>query len=72
MPHYAEEAEYCCRAGTTGFRYDADTDSIAWHLGNSKFEGEDWPHANEVGKLRPNAWGLYDMLGSVWECCQDS
>lgn len=63
--------EYCCRAGTTGSRYDADTDSIAWHRDNSKFEGEEWPHANEVGKLRPNAWGLYDMLGSVWECCQD-
>ncbi|WP_229860999.1 formylglycine-generating enzyme family protein [Streptomyces xanthochromogenes] len=58
------EWEHACRAGTTQARY-GPLDEIAWHRGNS---GER-PH--EVGGRRPNAWGLHDMLGNVWEWCWD-
>lgn len=58
------EWEYACRAGTTEARY-GPLDDIAWHRGNSR----ERPH--EVGGRQPNAWGLYDTLGNVWEWCWD-
>ena len=58
------EWEYACRAGTTGPRY-GDLDAIAWHRGNSGGR----PHRG--GERLPNAWGLHDMLGNVWEWCWD-
>jgi formylglycine-generating enzyme required for sulfatase activity len=56
--------EYACRAGTTGPRY-GDLDAIAWWGENSG--GETHPVATKL----PNRWGLYDMLGNVWEWCAD-
>jgi sulfatase modifying factor 1 len=58
------EWEYACRAGTSAAAY-GPLDSIAWHFGNSDLR----PHP--VCEKAPNPWGFYDMLGNVWEVCQD-
>jgi formylglycine-generating enzyme required for sulfatase activity len=74
------EWEYCCRAGTTTKYSFGETatkltdkdpqasilSDYAWHTGNAA--GND----PEVGEKKPNAWGLYDMHGYLWEFVADA
>lgn len=57
------EWEYAARAGATGDHY-GELDEIAWYRGNSSPDGQ------PIGQKKPNAWGLHDMLGSVFEWTQ--
>ena len=58
------EWEYAARAGSTGSRY-GDISQIAWFSANSGGK------THEVMQKQPNAWGLYDMLGNVFQWTED-
>ncbi len=58
--------EYACRAGTETAIYAEDLHDVGWYDANSS----DTTHP--VKLKQPNAWGLYDMLGNVWEWVQDT
>ena len=79
------EWEYACRAGTTTARFWGDDVNSACNYANVADQAllEIWPERQTlpchdgyavttvVGRFPPNAFGLFDMLGNVWEFCED-
>jgi formylglycine-generating enzyme len=77
--------EYACRAGTTTmFPWGDDPLAVVKYANMAdQCSKRKWPQwrtvdvddgyvaSSPVGSFQPNAWGLYDMIGNVWEWCND-
>jgi formylglycine-generating enzyme required for sulfatase activity len=65
------EWEYACRAGNTT-RFGYGEDPVYTQLGNyAWYDANSGSVTHPVGQKQPNAWGLYDMHGNVYEWCGD-
>ncbi|MCY2928864.1 MAG: formylglycine-generating enzyme family protein [Planctomycetota bacterium] len=69
------EWEYACRAGTSTAFNTGQTlspDQASYNFNYERPHGASWPTETvPVGSFKPNAWGLYDMPGNVFEWCSD-
>jgi formylglycine-generating enzyme required for sulfatase activity len=73
LPSEAQWERACRARSETRFSFGDDDSKLGefgWFIGNTSAAGEDYPH--RVGQKKPNAWGLCDMHGNVWEWCRDS
>lgn len=76
--------EYACRAGTTGAwnngttttnssaSRDNNLQKLGRYAGNTSDGQESYTQHTKVGLYQPNAWGIYDMHGNVFEWCRDA
>jgi formylglycine-generating enzyme required for sulfatase activity len=70
--------EYACRAGTTTpFHFGSSLNGTAANCDGTRpygteIKGAYLERTTVVGSYPPNAWGLYDMHGNVWEWCEDN
>lgn len=65
------EWEYSCRAGTQSIYYWGNeiNSEYLWYKVNTYYKKQKYAH--KVAMKKPNAFGLYDTVGNVWELCSD-
>jgi formylglycine-generating enzyme required for sulfatase activity len=65
------EMEYAMRGGTSGVSFLGDQHNRETMMDYAWFRDNSEGYMQEVGKLKPNPYGLYDVFGNVWEWCYD-